>query len=159
MHSSPIISQRRGPRKASDTLLAVLFSLLGAALIVIWVLASKVQERNATISSLKEKIAGMAAGHPLTYYKNRGGNLPMSTAVRRSSSGTGFVLVLTNESTEALPLTLNLVSASGQKKTAQVSLDPRQTTEFGHFDDWKLAEGDNVELSHDGFTSVLMRVR
>lgn len=159
MLSSPVISQRRGSRKKSDTLVAVLFTLLGVAVIVIAMLASAVQKRNDTIVSLKEKIAGMAAGHPLTYYQNRGGNLPLAAAIRRSASGAGFVLVLTNESTEALPLSLDIVNAAGQKKTAQMSLDPRQTTEFSHFDDWKLAAGDSLELSHEGFNSVMMRVR
>jgi hypothetical protein len=158
MPSSPVISRRRGSREKSDTLVAALFTLLGVAVITIAVLASTVQKRDDTISSLKEKIAGMAAGHPLSYYQNRGGNLPMSTAVRRSASGTGFVLVLTNESTEELPLNLGLMKSSGQKKTAQVTLDPRQTTEFSHFNDWKLADGDSLELSHEGFNSVMMRV-
>jgi hypothetical protein len=157
MLSSPVISPRgrRGGGK-SDTLVAVLFTLLGAAVIAIAVLASVLQKRNETIEALKEKVAGMGATHRLAYFANHGGNLPLATAVKKSPSG--YVLILTNESSEGFSLGLRLTNAAGQTKATEITLEGRQTGEFSHFDEWKLTVGDSIEISHEGFNSVVMRV-
>ncbi len=161
MLSSPVIAQgRRGLRKKSDTFLAALFMLLGAAVITIAVLASIIQKRNETIDALRERITGMNASHPLSYFADRGGSLPVSTAVKKSELTSGYFLAITNKCSETLPLVVDLSNTkSGAKKTVSVEIDGQQTAEFGHFDDWHLADGDVVEISHEGFNSVTMRLR
>ena len=161
MQTSPVISKGR-PRlhKKSDTLLAVLITMLGAAVIVIAILAATIQKQNEAIRGLQEKIAGMSAGHPLLYYADHGGNLPIVAASRKSGMTSGYVLTLGNECTESLPLVIGLANpGSDRKKTLNIVLDPRQTAEFMHFEDWRLSEGDSVEISHEGFNSVTMRFR
>ena len=161
MLSSPVISQgRRGLRKKSDTFLAALFTLLGAAVITIGILASIIQKRNETIAGLREKIVGMNASHPLSYFADRGGSLPVSTAVKKSQLTAGYMLAITNKSSETLSLVVGLQNTiSGDKKTVSIEIDGQQTAEFGHFDDWHLSAGDVVEISHEGFNSISMRLK
>ena len=147
-------------RKKSDTLVAALFTLLGAAVIAIAILASLVQKRNETIADLREKIVGMNASHPLSYFASHGGNLPVATAVKKSALTSGYFLAITNKSSESLSLVIDLQNTkSGQRKTVTVAIEGMQTAEFGHFDDWHLADGDVVEMSHEGFNSITMRLR
>jgi hypothetical protein len=139
-------------------LLAVLLTLLGAAVLVIAILAATIERRNETIRSLTAQAEGRVEAHSLYYYSVHGGNLPIIATSRRSLSGSGFVLTLRNESTEELPLALALENpASKRQKFANVVLAPEQTAEFGHFDDWKLSAGDVVGISHEGFSTVTMR--
>jgi|HubBroStandDraft_6_1064221.scaffolds.fasta_scaffold1648842_1 hypothetical protein len=159
MLPSPVISRGRRSQGRPDTLIAVLLTLLGAAVIAVAILASVIQKKNETIDALREKVVGMSASHPLAYFASHGGNLPLATAVRRSPVSSGYILLLTNESTESLPLVVGLRNASGAVKTAHVVIDAEQTGEFSHFDDWRLASGDTAEISHEGFNSVTMRLR
>jgi hypothetical protein len=161
MLSSPVISQgRRGFRKKSDTLVAALFTLLGAAVIAIAILASIIQKRNATIDALREKITGMTASHPLSYFADRGGSLPVATTAKKSPLSSGYMLTIANKCSEMLPLVVDLQNTnSGAKKTVTVEIDGLQTAEFGSFDNWHLAEGDVIEISHEGFSPITMRLR
>lgn len=161
MAFSPVIArgQPRG-HKRTDLLVAVLVTLLGAAVLAIAMLAATIQKRDETIKELRAKSQGSAGGgsRPLIFYASHGGNLPIVTASRRSLSGTGFVLTIRSECTEELPLVLALENQAGnRRKTANIVAEPLQTTEFSHFDDWKLSAGDVVQISHEGFNSVSMR--
>jgi hypothetical protein len=157
----PVISKGR-PRvhKRTDLLLAVLLTALGASVIIIAVLAATIQKRNESIAGLREKIEGMSAVHPLRYYASHGGNLPIIATSRKALMTSSYVLAIGNQCGESLPLVLTLEDgADDRHKTVTIDVDPRQTAEFSHFDDWKLSEGDIVEISHDGFNSVRMRFR
>lgn len=138
----------------------MLLTGLGAAVIVIAVLASTIQKRNETILGLRDQIEGMSAVHPLRYYANRGGNLPIIATSRKALMTSSYVLAIGNQCGESLPLVLTLEDvAADRRKTVNIEVDARQTAEFSHFDDWKLSEGDSVEISHEGFNSVRMRFR
>lgn len=145
--------------KRTDLLLAVLVTLLGAAVFVIAIMAATIQKRDETIRSLQGKISGnTAAPRPLFYYATHGNNLPIITTSRRSLSGTGYLLTIRNECTEELPVALSLENPSGaRRKTVNIVLDPLHTAEFAHFDEWKLSTGDIVVITHEGFNSVTMR--
>ncbi|MGA2016807.1 MAG: hypothetical protein ABSH26_07600 [Opitutaceae bacterium] len=156
----PPITPKGQPRahKRTDLLLAVLLTLLGAAVFAIAILAATIEKRNETIRQLREKTDGSVGAHSLFYFSTHGGNLPIIATSRRSLSGSGFVLTLRNESTEELTLAIALDNpASRRQKLVNVTLGPEQTAEFGHFDEWKLAAGDVVAVSHEGFNPVTMR--
>jgi hypothetical protein len=140
-------------------LVAVLFTFLGAAVFVIAILVATIQKRNETIRGLREKIDGSAASHSLHYYSSHGGNLPI-VATSRKSMGSGFILTIRNESTEDITLVVALEnSGASRKKIVNITLDAQHTAEFGHFDDWKLSDGDVVAISREGFNPVTMRLR
>jgi hypothetical protein len=140
-------------------LVAVLFTLLGAAVFAIAILAATIQKRNETIKELRDKLQGSTASHSLRYYSSHGGNLPI-IATSRKSMGTGFILTIRNESTESLTLGLSLENpAANRRKAVTITLEAQHTAEFGHFDDWKLSDGDVVEISREGFNSITMRLR
>jgi|GEM_PF-5591415 len=156
---SPIVPKGQ-PRahKRTDLLLAVLLTLLGAALFTIAILAATIEKRNETIRALRGKADSAAEAHSLNYFSTHGGNLPVVATSRRSLSGSSFVLTIRNQSTEELPLALSLDNpATKRQKFVNVVLGPQQTAEFGHFDEWKLSAGDVVGISHEGFNSVTMR--
>ncbi|HMD61751.1 MAG TPA: hypothetical protein VKG78_09975 [Opitutaceae bacterium] len=141
-------------------LLAVLTTLLGAAVIAIAILASVIQNRDETIRGLREKGEGATATHPLYYFAARGGILPIVASSRKSLMGPGYVLTIRNECTESIPLVLALSNPQGGRhKSVNIVVEAMQTAEFGHFDNWKLSGGDAVEISHEGFSSVTMRFR
>jgi len=142
-------------------LFAVLVTALGASVIAIAILAASLQKQGETVKALREQIDGMSASHPLIYYANHGGNLPVVATSRRSQVvAGGFVLSIGNLCTEDLPLVVDLENPdSGHRKSVHIAIDARHTAEFSHFEDWRLSAGDIVELSHDGFNSVTMRFR
>jgi hypothetical protein len=122
MVTSPVISKGRPRGKRSDILQAVLLTGLGAAVIAIAVLASSIQKQNETTRGLRQQIDGLTENHPLRYYANHGGNLPIVAASRRSAVATGYVLTIGNECTESLPLVINLENpASGRRKSSGTS--------------------------------------
>lgn len=141
-------------------LIAVLITAIGAAVIAIALLGATIQKRDETIKGLREQIEGMSATHPLQYYADHGGNLPIVTASRKALSATGYVLSIRNNCTENLSLVLELDNRDANRhKALSIVLDPDQTVEFSHFDEWRLSAGDVIEISHEGFNSVLMRFR
>ena len=148
-----------GVHRRTDLLVAVLFTFLGAAVFVIAILIATIQKRNETIRGLREKIEGSTASHSLHYYASHGGNLPI-IATSRKSMGSGYILTIKNESDEDVTLVIGLEHPGAtRRKTVDITLSAQHTAEYGHFDDWKLSDGDVVEISREGFNSVTMRLR
>ena len=74
--------------------------------------------------------------------------------------GSGFILTLKNESSEDVILAVALANpGANRRKTVSVTVEAQHTAEFGHFDEWKLTDGDTVVISLEGFNSVTMRLR
>jgi|CZKI01.1.fsa_nt_gi hypothetical protein len=140
-------------------LVAMLFTFLGAAVFVIAILAAMIQRQNETIRGLREKMGASTASHSLHYYSSHGGSLPV-IATSRKSMGSGFILTLKNESSEDVILAVALANpGANRRKTVSVTVEAQHTAEFGHFDEWKLTDGDTVVISLEGFNSVTMRLR
>ncbi len=161
MLTSPVISKGRSrAHKRTDPLIAGLITALGAAVIAIALLAATIQKRDETITGLREKVTGMSGSHPIQFYADHGGNLPIVATSRRALTESGFTLTIRNESTEDLSLILALDNReSNRHKAVSIVLDPEHTAEFNHFEDWRLSAGDAVEISHEGFNSMTMRFR
>jgi hypothetical protein len=142
-------------------LLAVMITALGGGLIAIAILAAMIQKQNETIRGLREQIDGMSASHPLRYYANHGGNLPVVATSRKAQMvAGGYVLSIGNLCTEDLSLVVYLENTeSGRHKSVNIEIEARHTAEFSHFEDWRLSAGDIVEISHEGLNSVTMRFR
>jgi hypothetical protein len=85
--------------------------------------------------------------------------LPAVVSFRSSMLGKGLVAVIENHSDRYLSVVLgvrNPVQSTSRRFTLE--LDPRSTTEFGHFEGWQFASGDEMELIHDEFVALRLIV-
>ncbi len=85
--------------------------------------------------------------------------LPAVVSFRSSMLGMGLVAMIDNTSDRYLPVLLG-VRNPGQStaKRFKLNLEPQSRTEFGHFEGWRFAPGDELTLSSDEFGTLRVTV-
>lgn len=85
--------------------------------------------------------------------------LPAMVSFRSSILGKGLVAMIDNTSDRYLTVVLSVRnSAMATVKRFKLDLDPQSRTEFGHFEGWQFAPGDELSLSSDEFDTLKITV-
>ncbi|AAZ96584.1 hypothetical protein Tbd_0631 [Thiobacillus denitrificans ATCC 25259] len=85
--------------------------------------------------------------------------LPVVVGFRSSMLGKGLVAVLENTSDRYLTVMLSARNPTlAQAKRFQLDLEPRSRVDFGHFEGWEFASGDEIALFRDEFRPIRLTV-
>jgi hypothetical protein len=85
--------------------------------------------------------------------------LPVVVGFRSSILGKGLVAVIENTSDRYLTVLLVVRNpALSTSKRFKLELEPRSSTDFGHFEGWQFASGDEVGLFNDEFSGLRLNV-
>jgi hypothetical protein len=85
--------------------------------------------------------------------------LPVVISFRSSMLGRGLVAVIENTSDRYLTVVLSVRNPTlSTVKRFNLELDPRSSTDFGHFEGWQFASGDEVTVFNDDFSALKIMV-
>ncbi len=85
--------------------------------------------------------------------------LPAVVSFRSSILGKGLVAMIDNTGDRYLTVVLSVRNpAMATAKRFKLDLDPQSRTEFGHFEGWQFAPGDELSLSSDEFDTLKITV-
>lgn len=85
--------------------------------------------------------------------------LPVVVGFRSSMLGKGLVAVIENTSDRYLTVMLSARNPTlARAKRFQLDLEPHSRIDFGHFEGWEFASGDEVALFHDEFRALRLTV-
>lgn len=108
--------------------------------------AAATAEQAAAAAAEAERIRNMPA-------------IPIEVFYREALMGSGLVGQFKNTSAKHLAVLLTLSNPTmGTTKTGRLDLAPQQTKEIGHMEDWPFASGDKIEISHDGYKTILVEI-
>jgi hypothetical protein len=85
--------------------------------------------------------------------------LPVVVHFRSSMLGMGLVAVIDNTSDRYLTVVLTARNPTlSTVKRFKLDLDPRSSTDFGHFEGWQFSSGDELELFNEEFGILKLTV-
>lgn len=85
--------------------------------------------------------------------------LPVVISFRTSMLGRGLVAMIENTSDRYLTVVLSVRNPTlSTVKRFNLELDPRSSTDFGHFEGWQFASGDEVTVFNDDFSALKIMV-
>lgn len=148
-------------RKQNNATLVILSVILGVTLIIAVLLFRKTNILRSQVSQLQTQLDDAThRQHPVDWYATHSRPLPIRATYRKALLGPGYVLVLQNTSSESLSLVVKLESPTFQRqKTFDVVVDRMRVAELGHLEGWRLASGDLIEISHEGFEPIHLRLQ
>jgi len=110
----------------------------------------EIEQLKAQIAFKESDIQAAASAKPL---------LPVTVGFRSSMLGRGLVAVIDNTSDRYLTVVLSVRNPTrALAKRFNLELSPRSSTDFGHFEGWQFASGDEVALFNDGFATLRLTV-
>ncbi|MEW6119851.1 MAG: hypothetical protein AB1593_07160 [Pseudomonadota bacterium] len=85
--------------------------------------------------------------------------LPVVVNFRESILGRGLVAVLQNTSDRYLTVVLSVRNPTlSTVKRFKLDLEPQSSADFGHFEGWRFASGDEVAIFNDEFAAIRLTV-
>lgn len=110
----------------------------------------EIEQLKAQIAFKESDIQAAASAKPL---------LPVTIGFRSSMLGRGLVALIDNNSDRYLTVVLSVRNPTrALAKRFNLELAPRSSTDFGHFEGWQFASGDEVALFNDGFATLRLAV-
>lgn len=110
----------------------------------------EIEQLKAQIAFKESDIQAATSAKPL---------LPVTVGFRSSMLGRGLVAVIDNTSDRYLTVVLSVRNPMrALAKRFNLELSPRSSTDFGHFEGWQFASGDEVALFNDGFATLRLTV-